>query len=163
MTAKSGKLTTAKDEKKFVCRNRRALHDFDILQQLDCGLALMGSEVKSIRAGKMTIDEAFARVEDGEVWLLNADIAEYPQASYLNHERKRPRKLLMKRREILKFAEAAKQKGLTLIPLSVQFDRGLVKVTLAVGKGRQLHDKRDKLKKDSANREIRDAVRKRRE
>ena len=162
MSAKSGKAAASKDEKKFVCRNRRALHKFEILQQLDCGIALMGSEVKSIRAGKITIDEAYARVDDGEVWLLNADIAEYPQASYLNHERKRPRKLLMKRREILKFAEAAKQKGLTLIPLSVQFERGFVKVTLAVGKGRQLHDKREKLKKDSANREIREAVRKRR-
>ncbi|HVJ68389.1 MAG TPA: SsrA-binding protein SmpB [Caulifigura sp.] len=162
MSAKSGKSKPDKDEKKFVCRNRRALHDFDILQQLDCGIVLMGSEVKSIRAGKITIDESFARVEKGEVWLLNADIAEYPQASYLNHERKRPRKLLMKRREILKFAEAAGQKGLTLIPLSVQFDRGFVKVTLAVGKGRQLHDKREKLKKDSASREMREAVRKRR-
>jgi SsrA-binding protein len=163
MSAKSGKSSSAKDEKKFVARNRRALHEFEILQQLDCGMVLMGSEVKSIRAGKITIDEAFARVEDGEVWLHNADIAEYPQASYLNHERKRSRKLLMKRREILKFAEAAKQKGLTLIPLSVQFDRGFVKVTLAVGKGRQLHDKREKLKEKSAGREMREAVRKRRQ
>ncbi len=162
MSGKSGSSKPAKDEKKFVSRNRRALHEFEILQQLDCGVALTGSEVKSIRAGKITIDEAYARVQDGEVWLINSDIAEYPQASYLNHERKRPRKLLMKKREILKFAEAAKQKGLTLIPLSVQFDRGFVKITLAVGRGRQLHDKREKLKKESSSREMREAVRKRR-
>ncbi|MBX3443990.1 MAG: SsrA-binding protein SmpB [Planctomyces sp.] len=162
MAAKGDKSNDKPAAPRFVARNRRALHEFEILQTMDCGLVLMGSEVKSIRAGKITIDEAFARVEDGEVWLLNADIAEYPQASYLNHERKRPRKLLLKRREIQKFAEAAKQQGLTLIPLSVQFVRGMVKATIAVAKGRKLHDKREHLKKKTASREMRDAVRRRR-
>jgi SsrA-binding protein len=160
MAGKSGNPAKRKDEQQFVCRNRRALHEYEILDQLECGIELLGSEVKSIRAGKMTIEEAYGRVQDGEVWLINADVGEYPQATYLNHERKRMRKLLMRKREIAKFAEAAKQKGLTLIPLSVQFNRGYVKVTLAIGRGRQLHDKREKLKKADSNRELRDAVRK---
>jgi SsrA-binding protein len=158
MAGKSDK--SSKDEtSRVVARNRRALHDFDILQTLDCGIVLRGSEVKSIRANKITIEEAFARIEGGELWLFNADIAEYPQASYLNHARQAPRKLLLKKRELHKFAEAASQKGLTLIPLSVQFARGFVKVTMAVAKGRKTHDKRDKLKTAAAGREIRDALR----
>jgi SsrA-binding protein len=160
MAAKSDKSSNAKgDAVKVVARNRRALHEFDILETLECGVALIGSEVKSIRDSKVTIEDAFARVENGEVWMFNMDIAEYPQASYLNHERKRTRKLLLKRREIRKFAEVAKQQGLTLIPLSLQFVRGLVKVTLAVAKGRKLHDKRDRLKTKTDSREIREALR----
>jgi SsrA-binding protein len=162
MAAKTGSSAGRKDEKQYVCRNRRAQHEYEILHKLDCGIALLGSEVKSIRNGKMVIDEAYARVQEGEVWLINADIGEYAQASYLNHERQRPRKLLLRRREIQKFAEAASQKGLTMIPLAVFFDRGFVKVTLAIGRGRQLHDKREKLKKDASQRELRDAMRKRR-
>lgn len=162
MAAKSDK-SSAKNEKadapKVICRNRRALHDFEILETLDCGIVLMGSEVKSIRAGKITIEEAYARVQDGELWLLNADIAEYPQASYLNHARKRERKLLLKKRELHKVVESASQRGLTLIPLSAQFVRGIVKVTIAVAKGRKLHDKRERLKTKTASREIREALR----
>jgi len=163
MAAKSDKSSGGKEDAvRVVCRNRRAHHDFEILHTLDCGVALVGSEVKSIRDGKITIEEAFARVQDGEVWLHNMDIGEYAQASYLYHDRQRTRKLLLKKREIQKFAESAKQRGLTLIPLSVQFVRGLVKVTLAVAKGRKLHDKREKLKTAAASRDMRDAVRKRR-
>jgi SsrA-binding protein len=160
MAAKPDKSASNRpDEPKVVARNRRARHEFDILQTLDCGIVLTGSEVKSIRSSKMTIDEAYARVQEGELWLLNADIAEYPQASYLNHERKRERKLLVKKRELRKFAESASQRGLTMIPLSVQFVRGIVKVTIAVAKGRKLHDKRDRLKTAGDARDIRDALR----
>ena len=144
-----------------VCRNRRARHDFEILDELQCGIALTGSEVKSIRDNKISIDEAYARVENGEVWLYNSDIAEYPQATYLNHERRRPRKLLLKKREIRKFAEAAGHSGMTLIPLSVYFSRGIIKVKLAAAKGRQRHDKRDRIKGDADKRMIKDALRKR--
>lgn len=153
------------DEKKsadrVVSRNRRARHDYEILDEIQCGMVLMGSEVKSIRNGKVTIDDAFARIENGELWLFNADIAEYPQASYMNHTRKRQRKLLVRKRELRKFAETAEQRGFTLIALDVHFSRGMVKVTIAVGKGRKEHDKRDKLRKDDAGRQMRDAVRKR--
>lgn len=144
---------------RVVCRNRRARHEYDLLQDLECGIILLGSEVKSIRANKISIEEAYVRVKDSELWLLNCDIAEYPQATYMNHDPRRPRKLLLHRREVRKFAEAAAQKGLTLIPLDVHLVRGLVKLTVAVAKGRQLHDKREKLKQQSAQQEMRQAVR----
>lgn len=153
----------AKDDdfqSRIVCRNRRARRDYDIIDTLECGISLKGSEVKSIRDRKMTIEDAFARMENGEVWLLGADIAQYPQANVMNHEPKRPRKLLLKRREITKFAEAAGQQGLTLIPLEVHFSsRGMVKVTLAVAKGRRQYDKRERLKKEAHGREMREAAR----
>jgi SsrA-binding protein len=151
---------TKRSTDRVVCRNRRARHEYEILDEIECGMQLMGSEIKSIRNGKVTIDDAFARVENGELWLFNADIAEYPQASYMNHARKRQRKLLVRKRELRKFAEAAEQSGFTLIALDVHFTRGIAKVTLAVGKGRKDHDKRDKLRKADAGRQMRDAVRK---
>lgn len=139
---------------RVICRNRRARHEYDLLQQLECGVVLQGSEVKSVRANKVSIEEAFVRVKDGEVWMYNCDIAEYPQATHMNHERKRPRKLLLHRREVRKFAEAAGEKGLTMVPLDIHLSRGLIKVTVAVAKGRKLHDKREKLKQKAAQTEI---------
>jgi SsrA-binding protein len=147
---------------KPVCQNRGARHEYDILDEIECGVMLVGSEVKSIRNGKVSIEEAFARMRDGELWLLGCDIAEYPQANVMNHEPKRPRKLLLRRREIDKVARAAEQKGLTLVPLSVYFSRGLVKVKLAVAKGRKLHDKREALKRKEDAREMRNAALRRR-
>lgn len=145
-------------KQRVVVRNRKASHDYELLDELDCGIVLTGSEVKSIRNNKITIDEAYARLQNGELWLLNADIAEYPQATVMNHEPKRPRKLLLRKREITKFAEAAAQQGLTLVPLSVYFSRGNVKVKVAVAKGRKLHDKREKLKKQADTREMKTAM-----
>ena len=142
-----------------VCTNRKARREYDILDEIECGIVLRGSEVKSIRTSSMSIDEAFARVVDGEVWLLNSDIPEYPQATVFNHDPKRDRKLLLHKREVRKFAEGAGQKGLTLIPLSVYFTRGIVKVKLAVARGRKLHDKRDKLRKEADKQTIRQAMR----
>ncbi len=151
------------DQSRSVCRNRKAHHNYEILDELECGIALTGSEVKSIRNGKISIDEAYARLRDGELWLLNSDIAEYPQATVMNHEPGRPRKLLIRKREREKFAEAATHKGLTLVPLAVYFSpRGIVKVTIAVAKGRKLHDKREKLKKQTDTKEMRDATLRRR-
>jgi SsrA-binding protein len=147
---------------KTVCRNRRARHEYDVLEELECGIALTGSEVKSIRNGKISIEEAYARVRDGELWLIGCDIAEYPQANVMNHEPTRTRKLLLRKRELEKIAEAAEQKGLTLVPLAVYFSRGLVKVKVAVAKGRKLHDKREVLKRKEASREMRDAALRRR-
>jgi SsrA-binding protein len=140
-----------------IARNRKARHHYEIIDTLECGIALVGSEVKSLRDHKVSLDESFARVQNGEVFLYKMDVAEYPQANILNHETKRTRKLLLKRREIAKFAEIAEQQGLTLVPLEIYFRRGIVKVVLAVARGKKLHDKRDDLKKKSDTREMRQA------
>jgi SsrA-binding protein len=163
--AKGGGDTNTKGDDgqdRVVCRNRRARHDYDILETLACGIALLGSEVKSLRNNRVSLDEAYARIEGGEVWLHNADIAEYPQANVMNHEPRRPRKLLLKRREIRKFAEEGDHSGFTLVPLDLFFRRGIAKVTLAVAKGRKQHDKRQALKKADAGREMREALKSRR-
>lgn len=144
---------------RIVCRNRKAKHDYELLEQLECGIALRGSEVKSIRNNKIAIEEAYVRVENGEVWLIGADIAEYPQATYLNHDPKRQRKLLLRRRELDKFARASEQKGLTLVPVDIHLTRGFVKVTVAIARGQKEYDKRDKIKKQADQQEIRQAIR----
>ncbi len=142
-----------------ICTNRKAKREFEILSQLECGIELRGSEVKSIRAGNVSINEAYGRVEDGQVWLVNLDIGEYAEANVMNHEPKRKRRLLLHRREIRKFAESSAEKGLTLIPLSMYFTRGLVKVKLAVGRGRKTYDKRQKLRQKTDTREMREIKR----
>ena len=144
-------------ERQIVCSNRRARHEYDILDEIDCGIVLSGSEVKSVRNNKISIEEAYARVDNDEVWLVDCDIAEYAQASITNHARQRKRKLLLRRREIHKFAESAESDGLTLVPLSVFFQRGLVKIRLGLCKGRKLHDKRQKMKEQDDRREMREA------
>lgn len=161
MGKKKGKKGASKEDpnSRTVCQNRKARHNYEILDTLNCGIVLVGSEVKSIRANKISIEESFARMQNGEVWLFNCDIAMYPQASTMNHPSRRPRKLLMKKSEIRKFAEQGEKSSLTLIPLSVYFSRGLVKVKLGIAKGRKIHDKREKLKKDSARMDIQRAMR----
>jgi SsrA-binding protein len=147
---------------RLVSENRKARHRFEILDTLECGIQLTGSEVKSLRNGKLSLDEAYARVKDGEVWLVGADIAEYPQATLWNHPPKRPRKLLLRREEREKFANMAHEKGLTLVPLRVYFSsRGLAKVQLGLCRGKKLHDKRESLKKADSKREIDRAMRRR--
>jgi SsrA-binding protein len=150
------------DPQETVARNRRARHEYEILEEIECGIVLVGSEVKSIRNGKISIEEAYARVQNGELWLIDCDIAEYPQANVMNHMAKRTRKLLLRKRELEKVAESATHKGLTLVPLAVYFSRGLVKVKLAVAKGRKLHDKREVLRKKEDAREMRNAALRRR-
>ena len=160
MAQSKNKKNVAKDSdgssRQIVCTNRRARHEYDVLDEIDCGIVLTGSEVKSIRNNKISIEEAYARVDNGEVWLVDCDIAEYAQASIYNHARQRKRKLLLRRREIRKFAEGAENDGLTLVPMSVFFQRGLVKIRLGLCKGRKIHDKRQKLKEQDARREMRD-------
>ncbi len=109
---------------KVVSDNRKARHKFEVLDTLECGIALVGSEVKSVRRGRISLDESYARVRAGEVWLLGSDIAEYAEASDMNHQPKRPRKLLLHRREIERFAALAHDKGLTLVPLRMYFKEG---------------------------------------
>ena len=158
--AKAGK--DAKSERpaeRVVAENRKARHDFEILDALECGIALVGSEVKSLRGGRTSLDEAYGRVERGEVWLYGCDIPEYEKANQLNHKPKRPRKLLMHRREIRTFAAQAFEKGLTLVPLKMYFKQGRVKLLLGIGRGRKAHDKREKLKAATARRDIEIALR----
>ncbi|RMG32645.1 MAG: SsrA-binding protein SmpB [Planctomycetota bacterium] len=146
---------------RLVCRNRRARHDYEILQQWEAGLALLGSEVKSIRDGKISLEEAYVRYRDGELWLVNAHIAEYPQANVQNHDPLRPRKLLLHRREIRQIRDQIERPGVTAIPLEVYLKRGLVKLRVAVARGRKQHDKREVLRKKADEREIREALRRR--
>jgi SsrA-binding protein len=161
--AKADKKTAAKKKEpagKLVADNRKARFNYEILDSLECGIQLQGSEVKSLRNGKLSLEEAYGRVKDGEVWLVGADIAEYPQATLWNHLPKRPRKLLMKREQIRKFANKAHEKGLTLVPLKIYFtERGVAKVLLGLCKGKKLHDKRETLKKASSQRDIARAMR----
>jgi SsrA-binding protein len=155
-----------KDEEdgiQVVCRNRRAFHEYEILEKLECGLVLKGTEVKSLRERAANIEDAYAKIQEGELWLLGSDIPEYSMGNRLNHKPRRPRKLLIHRREIAKFAGKATQRGFTLVPLRVYFKRGLAKVEIAVAKGKQTHDKRQADKKAEATREIRKAMTRKRD
>lgn len=142
-----------------MANNRRARHEYEILDTLECGIALTGSEVKSLRTGRISLEEAYGRVKEGEVWLVGCDIPEYKQANQFNHDPKRPRKLLLHRREISKFANRAYEQGLTLVPLKIYFKQGRAKVLLGLGRGRKMHDKRDKLRKETMQRDIDRAMR----
>jgi SsrA-binding protein len=147
-------------EIRMVSENRKARFRFEILDSLECGIQLTGSEVKSLRDGKLSLDEAYARVKGGDVWLVGADIAEYPQATLWNHSPKRPRKLLLRAEEKEKFANKAHEKGLTLVPLRIYFNaRGLAKVEIGLCRGKKLHDKRQTMKKADSKREIDRAMR----
>jgi SsrA-binding protein len=148
----------ADENNRRISENRRAKFEYELLDTLECGIALKGSEVKTLRGGKVALEDAFARVQQGELWLINCEIPHYPQAAHLNHEPRRERKLLIHKRERDKFVAKANQSGFTLIPLSIYFKNGLVKVSIAVGKGKKTHDKRETLKKQDAEREIRKAL-----
>ncbi|MBY0230405.1 MAG: SsrA-binding protein SmpB [Gemmataceae bacterium] len=152
------------DDIRDVCRNRRAFHDYEVMDRLECGMVLTGTEVKSLRAGHASIEEGYGRVDGNELWLIGCDIPEYAMGNQMNHLPRRPRKLLAHRREIAKFAGRATDKGLTLIPLRLYFKNGKAKLELAVCKGKQHHDKRESLKKADADREIkREMARRRKE
>lgn len=162
--AKKDKKATRQGEDKnerVIADNRKARHNYHVLDTLECGVVLVGSEVKSLRSGTLSLDEAYGRVEGDEVWLVGANIAEYSYSHALNHVPKRRRKLLLHRREIKKFAGMAYEKGLTLVPLKMYFKGGRAKVLLGVCRGKQKHDKREDLKKRDARREIDRAMRKR--
>lgn len=161
--AKSGKKAPDKqhDNERVICENRKARHNYLVLDALECGIALLGSEVKSLRLGKVSLDESYARLKEGEVWLLGCDIAEYSQANRFNHPPRRPRKLLLHRREIKRFAARATEKGLTLIPLKMYFKAGRAKVLVGLCRGKQRHDKREAMKEAEARREIQRTLRRR--
>lgn len=135
------------DKVKTVAENRRARFDFYIEDKFEAGIALSGTEVKALRAGEASIAESYAEVRDGQVWLINANIPEYSHGNRLNHEPRRPRKLLLHEREIEKLFGAVERKGMTLVPLSIYFNRtGRAKVELALAKGKQAQDKRATIK-----------------
>ena len=139
---------------KLVADNRRARFNYEIGESFEAGIALTGSEVKSLRAGKATIAESYADARGGEIWLINSNIPEYLQAARFNHLPKRPRKLLLHARQINKLAGAVEREGMTIVPLKLYFnERGRAKLEIALAKGKKLHDKRETLKKRSWERE----------
>jgi SsrA-binding protein len=143
-------------------KNKKARFDFEILEQAEAGISLTGSEVKSLRSGKASLEEAYAVIRDGEAFLRDCNISPYPQAGYAQHKPTRERKLLLHRREIRKLFNKVTQKGLTLIPLKMYFnERGLVKVVIGLARGKKLHDKRQDLKKRDDQRAMARALRRR--
>lgn len=153
--------THDRDERESVARNRRASHEYHILDRWEAGLALTGTEVKSLRAGKANLSDSYGIVRDGEVYLLNLHIAPYECGGYANHEPTRTRKLLLHRSEIRKMIGAVERQGLTLVPLELYFRNGRAKVALALAKGKQLHDKRADLRRQDDERDMARALRKR--
>jgi SsrA-binding protein len=144
---------------KVVARNRRARFEYDLLEKVEAGIVLTGTEVKSLRNGKASLEEAYASIDRDEAWLHGCDIPEYTQANRMNHKPKRARKLLLHRREIDKLVSKASEKGFTLVPLQIYFKNGIAKVEISVAKGRKLYDKRDALKKQDARRDMDRALR----
>ena len=144
---------------KIVARNRRARFEFDLIESVEAGIVLTGTEVKSLRNGKASLEESYAGLENQEVWLYGCDIPEYLQANRMNHKPKRPRKLLLHRGEIDKLIAKASERGMTLVPLKVYFKNGMAKVEICVAKGRKTYDKREALKKQDARRDIDRALR----
>ena len=141
------------DGKKTIANNKRAFHEFFIIEQVEAGLVLTGSEVKSLRDGKAILDEAFARVKDGEAQLLGLQIPQYANAGYAGHEPARVRRLLLHRREIRKIEEKTNVERLTIVPLELYWKRGFAKVLLGIAKGKKMHDKRETEKKRDWQRE----------
>ncbi len=151
-----------RSENKVIVTNRKAYRDYTILETLECGIELKGSEVKSIRAGRINLEDSFARIENSAVVLYNTHISPYEEASYLNVEPTRPRRLLLHREEIVKLTGRIAQKGLTLAPLRVYFNqRGFAKLELALCKGKKLYDKRRDLKRRETELEVRRALKRR--
>jgi SsrA-binding protein len=139
---------------KMIAENRKARFNYEIGEVVEAGIALTGTEVKSLRQGKATIAESYADAKQGEIWLVNANIPEYLQASRFNHAPKRPRKLLLHRRQIDKLAVAVEREGMTIVPLKMFFnEKGRAKIEIALGRGKKLHDKRETEKKRSWDRE----------
>ena len=142
------------DKKKVVAENRRARFDYAIEDKFEAGIALTGTEVKSLRFGEGSIAESYAAIENGEAWLINSNVPEFSHGNRFNHEPKRPRKLLLQQRQIARLHGAVMRQGMTLVPLSIYFNaRGRAKVELALAKGRKAHDKREHIKERDWKRE----------
>ncbi|MGQ0775845.1 MAG: SsrA-binding protein SmpB [Pseudonocardiales bacterium] len=144
--------------RKVIASNRKARHDYAIVDTYEAGIVLVGTEVKSLRAGRASLVDAFASVDDGEVWLRNVHIPEYTQGSWTNHEPRRTRKLLLHRKEIERLIGKTRESGLSLVPLSMYFADGKVKVEIALARGKHTYDKRADLAKRDADREVAKAM-----
>jgi SsrA-binding protein len=142
--------------------NRKAYHDYHIQETLEAGIVLKGSEIKSIRDGKVNLGDAYARPENGELWLYNSHIASYDAASYNTHEPTRPRKLLLHKKEINSLAGKVVQKGLTLVPLKLYIKHGVAKLELGVARGKKVYDKKEAIARRDADREMERAMKRRR-
>jgi SsrA-binding protein len=147
------------DTEKTITVNRKAGHDYELLDRYQAGIALTGTEIKSIREGRLNLREAYARLQHGEIFLFNCHIAQYQAGSYQNHEPTRPRKLLLHKSEILRLAEATSQKGLTIVPTRMYYSRGRAKVELAVARGKKSYDKRAAIADRDAQRQMARAIR----
>jgi len=143
-----------KEEKKTIARNKKASHDYFILDTYECGMVLTGTEIKSVRAAKVSIQDAYCQVKNNELWVVNMHIAKYEQGNIFNHQEIRDRKLLVHRSEIRKMIGRTSQEGLTLIPLEVYIERGLAKILIGLAKGKKNYDKRESLKEKEINRDI---------
>ncbi len=144
--------------RKLIASNRRARHDWSVLDVYEAGVVLTGTEVKSLRAGKASLVDSFATVDDGEVWLRHVHIPEYTQGTWTNHEPRRTRKLLLHKDEILRLVGKLQEEGLSLVPLSLYFSDGKAKIELALARGKKLHDKRRDIAKRDAEREMQRAI-----
>jgi SsrA-binding protein len=144
---------TEANSKTTVADNRRARFDYEIIETIQAGLVLTGTEVKSLRNNKVTIGESYASVEDGELWLINSHVPEFLEANRFNHEPRRRRKLLVKRREIDRLQRSISREGMTIVPLKLYFEKGRAKLDIAIAKGRKSHDKRNAIKERDWNRD----------
>jgi len=161
MAAKKVKDADEKEESRPIADNRKAYHDYHILETFEAGIALLGTEVKGIREGRANLRDSYARVEKGEVWLFSVHINPYSHRGYVDHDPKRKRRLLLHKHEIRKLIGKTVEKGLTLVPTKLYFKNGKVKVEIALAKGKQDHDKRETLRRREVDRETRAAVKER--
>jgi SsrA-binding protein len=158
----SAERTAREEAQRVIADNRKALHDYHVIDTWEAGVALLGTEVKAIREGRVNLRDSFARIDRGEVWLMNVHISPYSHTGYAHHEERRQRKLLLHRHEIRKLTGRVSEKGLTLVPLQMYFKNGRIKVALALAKGKQAHDKRETIRRREVDRETRAAVKARR-
>lgn len=147
------------DGRKIVCKNKKARFDYELQEKFEAGMVLTGTEVKSLRLGKANLVDAYAKIKNGEVWLVNSHISQYPFTFFGNHEPERMRKLLLHKKEIRKLVGKIKEKGQSLIPLSIYFKDGYAKVEIALAKGKKAYDKRQTLKQKEADREMARSIR----
>ncbi|MGQ9518344.1 MAG: SsrA-binding protein SmpB [Anaerolineae bacterium] len=143
-----------KSEVRVIATNRKAYHDYHLEQTFEAGIALTGSEIKSVRAGRVNLRDSFVQIRDGEAWLVDAHIAQYEQASRENHEPKRDRKLLLHRQEIARLASRVQEKGYTIVPLRMYLKGNRAKVEIALARGKRLYDKREAIAKRDSEREM---------
>src|SRR5262245_55856122 len=159
--ATSGK-TAREEAQKIIADNRKASHDYHFIETFEAGVALLGTEVKSIRDGGANLRDSFARIEDGEVWVYNVHISAYANRGYSDHDPKRRRKLLLHRHEIRKLIGKTVERGMTLVPIKMYLKDGRVKIAISLAKGKKAHDKRETIRRREVDRETRAAVKERR-